>query len=68
MCLLDLLALVGAIAVRGSPSGLAGTQEHCAGLLGLELEWGKASALEEVGAITEGLVREKGVRMGREEG
>lgn len=56
---LYLLTLVGTITVRGPPSGLAGTEGHCACLFGLELEWGKASALEEVGAIAEGLVRER---------
>lgn len=37
-------------------------------LLDLEFEWGKAGTLEEVGAITEGLVREREreVRMGGE--
>lgn len=55
-CFLYLLTLVGTIAVRGSPGGLAGTQGHCARLLGLELERRKPSALEEVGAITEGLI------------
>lgn len=53
---LYLFTLVGTITVRGPPSGLAGTEGHCACLLGLELEWGKASALEKVGAIAEGLI------------
>lgn len=56
LCFLYLLTLVGTITVRGSPRGLAGTQGHCACLLGLELQWGKARALEEVRAITEGLI------------
>lgn len=55
-CLLHPLAPVGAVAVRGLLSGLAGTQGHHPGLLGFELEWGEAGALEEVGAITEGLL------------
>lgn len=50
---------MGAIAVRGLLGGLAGTEDRCTRLLGLELEWGQASALEEVGAVTEGLVRER---------
>lgn len=54
--LLHLLTPVGSIAVWGLLGGLAGTEGHHAGLLGLELEWGQASALEEVGAITEGLL------------
>lgn len=60
-CFLYLLALVGTIAVRRTLGGLAGTQGHCASLLDFELERRKASALEEVGAITEGLVGEKKV-------
>lgn len=59
-CFLYLLALVGTIAVRRTLGGLAGTQGHCASLLDFELERRKAGALEEVGAITEGLVGEKG--------
>lgn len=39
-CLLHPLTPVGAIAVRGFLGGLAGTEHHHAGLLGLELEWG----------------------------
>lgn len=39
-CLLHPLAPVGAIAVRGLLGSLAGAEGHCAGLLGLELEWG----------------------------
>lgn len=58
-CLLHPLAPVGAVAVRGLLCGLAGTQGHHPGLLGFELEWGEAGALEEVGAVTEGLVRER---------
>lgn len=54
-CFLYLLALVGTIAVRRTLGGLAGTQGHCASLLDFELEWRKAGALEEVGAIAEGL-------------
>lgn len=64
LCFLYLLTLVGTVTVRGSPRGLAGTQGHCACLLGLELQWGKARALEEVRAVTEGLVREGGGRLG----
>lgn len=58
-CLLHPLTSVCTIAVRRLLGGLAGTEGHYSGLLGLELEWGEASALEEVGAITEGLVRER---------
>lgn len=66
-CFLYLLTLVGTIAVRRTLGGLAGTQGHSAGLLGFELERRKAGALEEVGAIAEGLVGEKEVRVGWEE-
>lgn len=58
---------MGTIAVRRTLGGLAGTQGHCAGLLDFELERRKAGALEEVGAIAEGLVGEKEVRVGWEE-
>lgn len=61
-CLLHPLAPVGAVAVRGLLGGLAGTQGHHPGLLGFELERREAGALEEVGAVTEGLVREREVR------
>ena len=39
-CLLHPLTPVGAIAIWGLLGGLAGTERHHTGLLGLELEWG----------------------------